>query len=114
MQPLPLRPRKGVGMRTYSASHLSKPQIRESIREKIRSSNATEADLLVLLAQADLLKMYLDDGYPSMHAYCVGYFQLPPDVAFRRIHAARAAREYPALFRSIEEGRLHLTAVRLI
>jgi hypothetical protein len=49
-----------------------------------------------------------------MHAFCIEFFHFSKDVAFKRIHAARAARDFPVLFRAVEDGRLHLSAVRLI
>src|SRR5205085_10580466 len=39
---------------------------------------------------------------------------LAEDSALRRIRAARVAREFPAIFPAIAEGRLHLTAVLLL
>lgn len=101
-------------MRTYSASHLSRPEIRQSLIEKVGVSNAAETDVLVLLAEADLRRMYLDEGYPSMHDWCIDFFHFSKDAAARRIHAARTAREFPLLFAAVEDGRLHLTAIRLI
>jgi 5-methylcytosine-specific restriction endonuclease McrA len=101
-------------MGKYSASHLSNPEIRQRLLAKVAADWVNEADILVLLAEADLRKMYLDEGYPSMHAYCIGFFHFSRDVASQRIHAARAARDYPVLFTAVEEGRLHLSAVRLI
>jgi len=101
-------------MRRYSASHLSKPEIRQQLLHQVGVSNVAETHILVLVAEADLRKMYLEDGFPSMHAYCVGFFHFSRDVASQRIHAARAARDYPILFAAVEEGRLHLSAVRLL
>jgi hypothetical protein len=49
-------------------------------------------------------------GCSSMHAYCVEHLHLSDDAAAKRIHAARAARRFPALFGALTEGRLHLTA----
>src|SRR5262245_39033173 len=49
-----------------------------------------------------------------MHAYCVGELRLCEQAAFKRIHAARAARRFPAIFEALAEGRLHLTAVTLL
>jgi 5-methylcytosine-specific restriction endonuclease McrA len=49
-----------------------------------------------------------------MHAYCVGALRLSEDAAYKRIQAARAARQFPALFTAVAAGRLHLAAVCLL
>ncbi len=49
-----------------------------------------------------------------MHAYCVDELRLSEDAAAKRIQASRAAREFPALFTELAEGRLHLAAVCLL
>jgi hypothetical protein len=49
-----------------------------------------------------------------MHAYCVGELRLSEDAAYKRIQAARAGRQFPALFVAVSEGRLHLAAACLL
>ncbi len=49
-----------------------------------------------------------------MASYCVGELHLSEDAAFNRIRAARTAREFPALFDALADGRLHLAAVLLL
>jgi len=59
-------------------------------------------------------RLYVPAGYPSMHAYCVDALHLSEDAAYKRIQAARAARQFPTLFVALSEGRLHLAAVCLL
>ncbi|MEO5618662.1 MAG: hypothetical protein ABIS67_12920, partial [Candidatus Eisenbacteria bacterium] len=47
-------------------------------------------------------------------AYCVGELRLSEDSAFKRIRVARKARQFPAIFEAIADGRLHLGAVVLL
>jgi 5-methylcytosine-specific restriction endonuclease McrA len=101
-------------MRRHSAAHLSNPEIKQSLLVEVRENCVSEAGVLVLIGEADARKMYLDEGFPSMYAWCVEFFHFSKEVAFRRIHAARIAREFPLLFAAVEDGRLHLSAVRLI
>ncbi len=49
-----------------------------------------------------------------MASYCVGELHLSEDAAYNRIRAARTAREFPALFEALADGRLHLAAVLLL
>ena len=46
-----------------------------------------------------------------MHAYCVERLHFSDGAAYKRIRAARAAREYPRLLADVAEGRLHLGAI---
>jgi hypothetical protein len=46
-----------------------------------------------------------------MFVYCVQVLHMSEDVAFKRIRAARAARQFPAIFEAVADGRLHLSAV---
>jgi hypothetical protein len=46
-----------------------------------------------------------------MFGYCVRVLHMSEDTAFKRIRAARAARQFPAIFEAVADGRLHLTAV---
>ena len=49
-----------------------------------------------------------------MFAYCVEELRFSEDAAYKRIQAARAARQFPTLFTALAEGRLHLAAVCLL
>ena len=49
-----------------------------------------------------------------MHAYCVHKLHLSEDSAYKRITAARVARQFPIVFQALAEGRLHLAAVGLL
>src|SRR5262245_25223767 len=70
--------------------------------------------MLAHLAEVDERKLYLPAGYPSLYLYCVQELHLCEQAAFKRIHAARAARDFPALFDAVAQGRLHLSAVVLL
>jgi hypothetical protein len=69
---------------------------------------ALEASLVVAR------KLYLEDGYSSMYAYCMGELRMSDDIACKRIRAAKAARRFPALLVGLTEGKLHLSGVALL
>src|SRR5439155_7925267 len=46
-----------------------------------------------------------------MFAYCVHELNQSEDSAYRRIAAARVARQFPGVFDAVAEGRLSLTAI---
>lgn len=70
--------------------------------------------MLAHMAEAESRRLYIPAGYSSMHAYCVEELWMSEDAASERIQAARAARQFPALFEEIASGRLHLAAVCLL
>jgi len=101
-------------MHEYSRTHLGDEELlRSAILSGGRERNATAA-FLADLAEVDSRQLYRQAGYSSMHAYCVDVHHLSDDEAYKRIQAARVALQFPVLFKEMESGRLHLTAVRLL
>ena len=101
-------------MRTYSLTHLSDPVLLRDLATLVARDCATTAEMLAHIAEIDARRLYLPAAYPSMYAYCVGELRLSEDAAAKRIQAARAARRFPAIFKAVAEGRLHLTGVGLL
>src|SRR5256885_2358097 len=101
-------------MRARSLSHLSDVALLRCVSDLLARDRETTAELLLHLAEVDARKLFVPVGYPSMHAFCVGEWHLAEDVAFKRIQAARVAREFPAILDAVSDGRLHLTAVVLL
>ena len=101
-------------MHAYALTHLSDAILLRDLAALITRDRITTAALLAHIAEVDARRLYLPAGYSSMHAYCVDELRLSEDAAYKRIQAARAARQFPALFTALAEGRLHLTAVGLL
>src|SRR5262245_38229810 len=101
-------------MNSYSLAHLSDGTLLRSLSTLIARDRSITAALLAHIAEVDARKLYLPAGYASMFAYCVGELRLSEEAAFKRIHAARAARRFPAIFAAIEDGRLHLSAAVML
>ena len=80
----------------------------------VAQDRRTTAALLAHIAEIDARHLYLRAGFESMRAYCMREIHLSEDAAITRITVARLARQLPALFLAIADGRLHLTAVRLL
>jgi hypothetical protein len=110
----------------YVRTHLSDQTLLHNVAERLLAHapavptralgrvRGNEAELLADLAEIDARRLYVPAGYPSMHAYCIQVLLLCEDAAAKRIHAARAAREFPAIFDAVADGRLHLSAVCLL
>jgi hypothetical protein len=99
---------------SYSLSHLSDPVLLRYLAALVARDRATTAKLLAHLAEVDARKLYRPAGYPSMYVYCVHELCLSDQAAFKRIRAARTARQFPAIFAALADGRLHLGAVVLL
>jgi hypothetical protein len=74
----------------------------------------TTANLLLYIAEADTRRLYREAGYPSLFEFCVRKLRFSDDVACNRIRAARTARTYPFLYEAIADGRIHLSAIRML
>ncbi len=101
-------------MREYTLSHLSDAVLLRDLAALVAHDRVTTAALLAHIAEVDTRRLYAPAGYASMHAYCVEELRLSEDAAYKRIQAARAARQHPTLFAALAGGRLHLSAVCLL
>jgi hypothetical protein len=98
----------------YCLSHLPDPVLLRDLAALVAQDRATTAALLAHIAEVDARKLYLPAAHPSMFSYCVHELRLSEEAAFKRIHAARAARQFPAIFAALADGRLHLSAVVML
>ncbi len=101
-------------MHTYDLSQLGDAVVVRHLDAVVARHRASTAEMLAYIAEVDSRRLYVPAGYPSMFAYCVGHLRCSEDAASKRIHAARAARQFPAIFPAVADGRLHLSAVCLL
>src|SRR5262245_39349196 len=101
-------------MSKYSLTHLSDGALLRDLTNLVARDRTNTAELLAHIAEVDARRLYLPAGYPSMRAYCEQELRLSEDAANKRIRVARKAREVPALFGAIAEGRIHLSGVILL
>jgi hypothetical protein len=98
-------------VQNYSLTHVADHTLLQDLKAHLTRERASTAMVLAHLAEVDARKLYLPAAYPSMYAYCVGELRLSEQSAYRRIQAARAARQFPGIFPAVAQGRLHLTAI---
>jgi hypothetical protein len=72
------------------------------------------ADVLAHVAKVEERKLHVPAGYGSMLDYCVHELHYSKDAAYKRIHAARAALEFPVILDLVAEGALGLRVVNLL
>src|ERR1041385_5827918 len=100
--------------RSYSRSHLTNAALRQTLLDRAARDCENTAELLADIAEFDERKLYREEGYDSIHAWCVGVLHLSDDSAYKRIQAARAASRFPAIFEAVASGQLHLSAVGVL
>src|ERR1043166_5104238 len=101
-------------MNSYSLSHVSNGALLRDLATSGKQGRATPATMLAQIAEVDERKLFAGAGYESMFSYCVRELHMSGDVACKRIRAARAAREHPAIFQALADGRLHVSGVVLL
>jgi hypothetical protein len=95
-------------------SRLNDRVLLRTLSERSCQDCVSTADLLELIAEVDLRRLFLGEGYSSMFAYCVGVLRYSEDVAYKRIRVARAARRFPLLFRVVAEGQVHVSGIYVL
>jgi len=93
---------------------LSDEALLASLKSLVAQERHSIVDVLRHLAEVDLRNATAPTAYSSLFIYCVrelGFFE---DEAYRRITAARKARQYPLIFSMLERGEISLTIVSLL
>ncbi len=98
-------------MDTIRLTQLDDATLLRSLDRIVAQDRAVTAELLAHLAEVDARRLYLEAACPSMHAYLVQRLHFSDAAAYKRIHAARAARRFPRLLHDVADGRLNLGAV---
>jgi hypothetical protein len=93
---------------------LSDPELIGEVTRLAALECSATASLVAALGEMDARRLYLGQGCSSMFTYCTQVLHLAEHAAFNRIEAARAARRFPIILALLEDGRLHLSAVRLL
>src|SRR5437867_1040347 len=95
----------------YSLSHLGDDVLLRDLAALVAHDCTTTAALLAHIAEFDTRRLYLPAAYPSTYLYVVHELRLSEDSALKRIRAARTARQFPAIFDAVADGRLNLSSV---
>jgi hypothetical protein len=95
-------------------SHLSDAALLRDLGALVAQDRLTTAAVLAHIAEVDARRLYVSEGYSSMHEFCVGALRLSEDAAFKRIQAGRIARRFPAIFEGLADGRFHLAGICLL
>ena len=101
-------------MDPFATSHLSNRAVLHDLKTLDAHDRRTTAVMLTRIAEAQDRKLFLQEGFSSMHAYCEGELHWCEGTASRRIAAAHAARRFPVVLNAVTEGRVHVTGVLML
>ncbi len=93
---------------------LSDHELLNGLSATVERHCAATADMLAHLAEVDARRLYLGQACSSMFVFCVERLHMSEPAAYRRIHAARTVRRFPALLPMVASGELHLSAIKLL
>ena len=98
----------------YSLTHLDDAALLARLHDLVAQEQQHTAALLAHLAEVDARRLYRQAACASLFAYCTEILHYAEGAAYKRITAARAARQYPLIFDLVARGALHLAAVCLL
>ena len=101
-------------MKIMIPSHLTNDDLMAAVVGLAGEERDVTARLIAHLAEIDARQLYVPDGYSSLFVYCHEGLGYSEDAAYNRKAAAQLARRYPAILDMLADGRLSLTAVRLL
>src|SRR5690242_2792807 len=97
-----------------SFEHLSDDELLSAAETVTGKERHATAELIALLAELDVRRLYLGQSCASLFTYCTRVLRLSEHAAYHRIEAARAARQFPAVLQMVADGSLTLTTVTLL
>jgi 5-methylcytosine-specific restriction endonuclease McrA len=93
---------------------LSDKELTERLQRFVVAERGNTAAMVAHLAEFGCRRLYETEGHSSLFIYCTKVLKYSEDEAYKRIHAARAARHFPSIIRRLEEGKITLNAVVLL
>jgi len=101
-------------MKSYSRSNVADEALLRNSARRHADDRMNVAELLADIGEIEARNLHLKAGYKSLHAFCMAEYGVSDDEALLRINVARTAREFPALFHAIADGKMSMTTVLLL
>lgn len=95
-------------------SHLSNDELMAVVARLAGNERVVTARLIAHLAEIDRRELYVPAGFTSLYIYCHESLGFSEDAAYNRKTAAQVARRFPVVLDMLADGRLSLTALRLL
>lgn len=97
-----------------SLSALTNQQLLEQVVTLAAREREATARLVAALAEMELRRLYLAEGFSSLFTYCTQVLHFSEDAAYNRMKVARVASRWPLVLSRIADGSVTVTAVRLL
>ena len=95
-------------------SHLSNDELMAAVARLAGDERVVTARLIAHLAEIDRRELYVPAGFASLYTYCREGLGFSEDAAYNRKTAAQVARRFSVVLDMLADGRLSLTALRLL
>lgn len=86
----------------------------DSLVRLVKDERRCLAEILGRIGVIDDRRLYADEGYSSMFAFCTESLGYAEGAAYKRLSAARTAMRFPVILGMIERGAIHMTAVTVL
>lgn len=93
---------------------MSDEELFGELKRLVAVERESTVDVLRHLAEIDRRRAVENTATPSLYVYCVRELGYAEGAAYRRIRAARCARDFPRVYVLLRRGRLTLTTVSLL
>src|SRR5688500_4486766 len=100
--------------RLRSVRQLRDDALLAHVRACVAGERRATADLIASLAELDVRRLFLAQGFASLFDYCTRSLHFSERAAGSRIAVARIARRFPVVLELIADSRLSLTAGSLL
>jgi hypothetical protein len=98
----------------FAVDRLSDHVLLEATERVAADDRQLTAQLLALLGELDVRRLYLGQSCASLFTYGTQVLHFSEHAAYHRIEAARAARQFPVVLGMIADGAVTLTTVTLL
>jgi hypothetical protein len=98
-------------MSRCTLTRLTDQSLLRDLKSLVSQERSATALLIAHLSEVGARRLYAPAGYPSLFEWCVAELRFSEDAAYKRIRVARLAREFPALYGMLADGRLHVSAL---
>jgi len=105
---------RDIGAVVVAVGQLNDEELMAQLSRTLRRHHSSTAELLAHIGEVDARKLYRAEACSSMFVYCVEQLHMSEPAAYRRIHAARVARDFPRILSMVAAGGLHLSAIKLL
>ena len=95
-------------------THLTDSELMLEVVRLAGDERGVTARLVAHLAEVDARELYVPAGFDSLYIYCREGLGFSEDAAYNRKTAAQVARRFPVVLDMLADGRLSLTALKLL